>query len=196
MRKTILAAATALSLAAMPVVAQDAANRDPGAQAVYEALSPEQQAMFDRLTPDRQVMYFGWTDALRDYYWTLGQQRQDAWWYLSDEQRIALFRIQDSQQREEMWSSIVEQVAALDQPDTSRDVPTPASGSSATTTEGTEVTFVSNSVVQDAPPPHQGEYPVCTDGRTDNCINAWEAGQRGPGVTRPLDHWPGEPASS
>lgn len=40
------------------------------------------------------------------------------------------------------------------------------------------------------------DYPVCTAERQDSCINPWAAGRRGPGVTRPLSYWPGEPASS
>ena len=52
--------------------------------------------------------------------------------------------------------------------------------------------FVSNAVVQNIPAPHQGEYPVCESDADDNCINAWAAGRRGPGVDRPLEYWPGD----
>lgn len=59
-----------------------------------------------------------------------------------------------------------------------------------------EMHWASNAVVQDIPTPHQGEYPVCESDADDNCIKAWAAGQRGPGVDRPLGYWPGEPSSS
>jgi len=37
--------------------------------------------------------------------------------------------------------------------------------------------------------------PICAPNQQDNCINAWEAGKRGPGARKPLPYWPGKPAS-
>ncbi len=58
--------------------------------------------------------------------------------------------------------------------------------------------FVSNEMVQSTPGdqgPPTGEVPICSANEQDNCINAWEAGKRGRGVTKPLGYWPGKPAS-
>ena len=54
--------------------------------------------------------------------------------------------------------------------------------------------WANNEVVQTVPTSsmRNGEYPVCEGDMDDSCINAWEAGQRGPGVNRPLQYWPGE----
>ena len=48
------------------------------------------------------------------------------------------------------------------------------------------------SIPMDTPPANP---PICQKGQQDNCINAWEAGKRGRGVDRPLNYWPGKPAS-
>ena len=40
--------------------------------------------------------------------------------------------------------------------------------------------------------PPTGDLPICSPNQQDNCINSWEA--RGTG-TKPLDYWPGRPAS-
>lgn len=199
MRNLLLASATAISLLAAPTLAQDQADAPLGStnsiadkrsftpeqQAVYDRLEPEFRTLFDAWEPDRQVMYFGWTDALRGYYHTLDPRQQEAWWYLSPEQRIDMFQMQ-GEQRELAWNDVLSQVAAAE-------AGTPAATTAAASGQ---TSFVSNSVVQQAPAPHSGEYPVCTSDADDNCINAWAAGERGPGVTRPLDHWPGKPASS
>jgi hypothetical protein len=158
-------------------------------QAMYDALPSNQRAEFDRLQPDQQVMYFGWNDALRGYYWDLTPQQREAWWYLDDEQRISLFQMSPDQQSA-AWNSITQQVAELtgnsgQQTATARTTATRSA-------RATEINFVNNAVVQDIPAPHEGEYPVCESDADDNCINKWAAGQRGPGVERPLGYWPGD----
>jgi hypothetical protein len=71
-----------------------------------------------------------------------------------------------------------------------------ASTMARTSTPGATMQFVSNAMVQSVPTDAApANPPICTAGQQDNCINAWEAGKRGPGVNRPLDHWPGKPAS-
>ena len=55
--------------------------------------------------------------------------------------------------------------------------------------------FVRSEVVQATPGdqgPPTGDLPICENNAQDNCINAWEAGQRGAGVTRPLENFPAD----
>ncbi len=195
MNKTILAAATALSMVSVPAMAdhhqgESAYDMSPQQQAMYDELDADQRALFDTYTPDQQTLYFGWNDALRGYYWSLNEQQQDAWWYLDDEQRVTLFQMQAPERREATWNAIIAQVDELEARDASSQQAYSASEDSR------DMRFVSNAVVQDVPAPHQGEYPVCESDADDNCINAWAAGQRGPGVDPPLDYWPGESVSS
>ncbi len=191
MNKTLLAAATALSMISVPAMADhhESGEMTADQQMMYDELSPADRAEFDTYTADQQTMYFGWNDALRGYYWSLNDEQQDAWWYLNDEQRATIFQIQAPEQRAAAWNSVIAQVSELEDGNATTQ-------QAAATTSTTDMRFVSNAVVQDAPAPHQGEYPVCESDADDNCINAWAAGQRGPGVDRPLDYWPGEPASS
>jgi len=195
MKKAFLAAATALSMAAVPAMAQQQTTASPdNAPAFHSAahedtlreMDAETRVYFDQLDEDQQAMYVGWDAPLQDYYWTLDDNQRDAWWYLNDEQRATIYQIQAPEQRTAAWNSVLSQVAEMEQgTDT-----TPAPNNTG------DLRFVSNEMVQSAPAPHQGEYPVCESDADDNCINAWAAGQRGPGVDRPLDYWPGEPASS
>lgn len=199
MKKAFLAAATALSMVAVPATAQQQTREAPeDAPAFYSAehermlrdMEPEARVYFDQLDEEQQQLYFGWDAALRDYYWSLDTDQRDAWWYLNDEQRITLYQIEAPEQREAAWDSVVAQVAEME----AREA---ASQQAANTTTGSgEMEWASNAVVQEIPAPHQGEYPVCESDADDSCINAWAAGQRGPGVDRPLNYWPGESASS
>lgn len=203
MKKLLLASATALTMIAAPAVAQVTSNSPLGStnavqdkrptmtaeqQAAYDALHPDYKIVFDTWTPDQQVMYFGWDSALRDYYWMLEQDQQKAWWYLTDEQQITLYQLEGAN-RDAAWTSVLTQVADLE------DRPEQASATSQTMPrDNTRMEFTSNAVVQQVAT-HSGEYPVCESESDDNCINPWAAGERGEGVTRPLDYWPGEPAS-
>jgi len=55
--------------------------------------------------------------------------------------------------------------------------------------------MVAGEVVQTTPAATnaKGEYPLCSKTVTDSCINPREAGKNY--GNRPLDHWPGQPAS-
>ncbi|MFB0611137.1 hypothetical protein [Aurantiacibacter poecillastricola] len=197
MNKTMLAAATALSMISVPAMADhhegDEMDMTADQQMMYDELDADQRAMFDTYSPDQQTMYFGWNDALRGYYWSLDEDQQEAWWYLDDDQRTTLFQIQAPEQRTAAWNSILTQVAQIEGEATGQ---TAGAATNASATSNSNMRFASNAVVQDIPAPHQGEYPVCESDADDNCINAWAAGRRGPGVERPLDYWPGQPASS
>ena len=205
MRNLFLAGAAALAMTVAPAAAQEADapagsvnsvndkqsfNMNTDQQAVYDAMPLEQRGEFDRWDPDRQVMYFGWNDALRDYYWSLDADQRNAWWYLDDEQRISLFQLQDEKQRDLAWNSILTQVARVEQGRT------PQAATTSTRAAPTNVSYASEPVVQSTPRATQpSEYPVCNSDADDSCINKWAAGQRGPGVERPLSYWPGHPAS-
>ena len=196
MNKAILAAATALSMAAIPATAQvnnvdDKRDMTEAQQMMYDELNADQRTIFDTYTPDQQTMYYGWNDALRGYYWSLDQDEQNAWWYLDDQQRVTLFQIQAPEQREAAWSSVLTQVEQME----AGASPEQAASETTATSSG-NMEWASNEVTQNVPAPHQGEYPICESDADDNCINAWAAGQRGAGVDRPLDYWPGEPSSS
>lgn len=191
MNKAILAAATALSMAAMPAVAQgqDGATMYPAEhQQIIETMDDNQRVIFDSWDAERQAAYFGWDDTTRNYYWTLDSDQQNAWWYLDDQQRLSLVMIESPDQRDAIWTAIIAQVNELE--------PTPSATTTAATTTSADVNFVSNEMVQNVPMPSTPkEYPVCESDDDDSCINAWAAGQRGPGVSRPLDYWPEQPAS-
>ena len=76
--------------------------------------------------------------------------------------------------------------------------PASARATTAPATMAANIDFRRSERVQATPGdqgPPTGELPICSADQQDNCINAWEAGKRGPGVNRPLDYWPGQPAS-
>lgn len=209
MKRIFFAGAAALAMIAVPSAAQvsgagpeataasvsnqRAVDMSERHRAMYDALPAEQRTAFDTWEPDRQVMYFGWDEALRGYYWNLEPAQQDAWWYLDDAQRISLFQLEEGR-RDTAWNSIIEQVNSI------KGNQQAAAGStqpSAAAPANGDPAYSKTEVAQSTPAAQQpSDYPVCTEEITDSCINAWAAGQRGPGVTRPLDHWPGEPSSS
>ncbi len=90
---------------------------------------------------------------------------------LTIEQRSQIAAMTPMQQQQ-AWTAIEAQLA-------SRSASTTAgtTGMNRTMPSNTNMVMRSNPVVQDIPPPHQGEYPLCTDGRTNNCINPREAGK-------------------
>ncbi len=191
MNKLILAGAAALAFA-VPAAAQDMAVTSDGD--VY-VMTDAQQSDYDAWPPERQTIYTGWPNTYQTYYWTLTPDQQKGWWVLNDEQRAKVYAM-TPQQRVAAWNSIAAQMSGGPAPAAS------TTATAATTAAATASTmsprFVSNEVVQTTPGdagPATGDVPICSKGQTDNCMNAWEAGKRGPGVTRPLDHWPGKPAS-
>lgn len=182
-------------MAAVPVSTQvnhveDKREMTEQQQMMYDELDAQQRAMFDTYTPEQRTMYFGWKDALRGYYWSLDADQQNARWYLDDSQRATLFQIQAPEQRTAAWNSVIAQVEQMEAQGTNQQASTDNANATG------EMEWASNAVIQDIPAPHQGEYPVCESDADDSCINAWAAGQRGPGVDRPVDYWPGESASS
>lgn len=191
MNKLFLAGAAALAITVSPATAQDMAVTADGE--VYVLTAP-QQSMYDAWPPERQSDYMSWPRDYQSYYWTLSSPQQEGWWMLTPDQRTRVFAMAP-EQRVAAWTAIERQMGSMPSANAS------ATAQVATTASGTmtgSMRFVSNAVVQttpgDAGPP-PADPPICNKGQTDNCINAWEAGKRGPGVSRPLDYWPGRPAS-
>lgn len=180
MNKPLLAAAAAVSMFAMPAMAQDMSHGmshgmnhelNEAQTATYMALNTTQRAAFDGWPHDRQMGYLGWPENVRTYYWTLDDERTTAWWMLNDEQRVRLFEMQPGQ-RETAWGSIMSQVNG-----------TPAAASATTTTStmptNAQMRYVRNATVQSIPArTTTGEYPICTSDADDYCINP-EAVRRG-----------------
>ncbi|MDP4539652.1 hypothetical protein Q9K01_08465 [Qipengyuania sp. DY56-A-20] len=193
MRNLILAGAAALAFSAAPAMAQNTAqDMDAGA---YN-MTPAQQQMFMNWEDDQRIAYTRWPIEVQEYYWTLNDNQMRGWWVLNDEQRLRIVDMQP-QQRAAAWTSIMNQMSGA--------TPMPATPSATTTAPRTANTTVGNiqyrstAVVQNTPGdqgPPTGDVPICSPNEQDNCINAWEAGKRGPGVTKPLGYWPGQPASN
>lgn len=184
MKKLILAGAAALAFTAVPASAQDVAVDAEGN--VY-VLTEVQQADFDAWPVERRTLYSAWPYGVQEYYWTLTPTQADGWWVLTDPQRVSVFEM-TPEQRTIAWT----QIAAQMNGSTTASVAT----TSATSASTTGPRFVSKAVVQTTPAADKAavgeKLPVCTPNQQDNCINSWEKNRTG---NRPLDYWPGRPAS-
>ena len=185
MKKLIFAGAAALAMTATPALAD---NHMDGEATTY-VLTADQQTAYDGWPVVRQTTYTAWPPYVQEYYWTLTPDQSAGWWVLNDEQRVRIYEM-TPEQRAQAWTAIAAQMSnASNTATTAR-----AAASSATTGPR----FVRSEVVQTTPAATNatdGELPICSSDEQDNCINAWEAGKRGPGVNRPLEYWPGRPAS-
>lgn len=192
MRNLILAGAAALAFSAAPALAQTTTqDMDAGA---YN-MNPAQQQMFMNWEDDQRIAYTRWPIEVQEYYWTLTDDQVRGWWVLNDEQRMRIAGMQP-QQRAAAWTSIMNQMSgATPMPATQSATAGTAPASRAANTMAGNIQFRSTAVVQNTPGdqgPPTGEVPICSPNEQDNCINAWEAGRRGPGVAKPLGYWPGE----
>lgn len=184
MKKLILAGAAALAFTAVPAAAQDVAVDAEGN--VY-VLTEVQQADYDAWPVERQTLYTGWPYGVQEYYWTLTPVQVPAWWVLTDDQRVRVYEM-TPQQRDAAWKQIIAQMNAS------------ATATAATTAAASASTsgprFVSREVTQTTPAGYKtasgDDLPVCTANQQDGCINSWEKNRTG---NRPLDYWPGRPAS-
>lgn len=181
-------------------------------------MTAEQQATYDMLSAERQTTFDAWPNDVKSYYFTLPSARQDAFWMLTDEQRVRVYNMEPTQ-REAAWTGLMQQVNSMNNDaamngsmnaSTTGTMNSSTTGSmnssttgnmastnsnmstTATTARQGNIRFVSNERSQAAPAARQGEYPVCTNGMTDGCINQYEATGKG---NRPLEYWPGRPAS-
>lgn len=191
MNKLMLASAAALAFAipAAPALAQNAVVADANGN-VY-VMTDMQQSMYDGWPMERQTMYTAWPDTYKTYYWTLTPVQADGWWVLTDDQRSRVYAM-TPEQRTAAWNSIMTQMAG-----------TPSSNASTTAMAATSsagVRFVAGEVVQSTPASstasmnltNASDLPVCKANQQDGCINSWEKNKTG---TRPLNYWPGKPAS-
>ena len=197
MNKISLAAAVALA-SALPLAAQQTTPPDHATPGTH-AMNPDQQRDYDSWPPDRRTMYDRWPNNLQVYYWTLDPVQRNGWWVLNDEQRAQIYAMTPEQQVQ-TWASIDQQLrgtapAAATSSAARGTAGSPASPTGMAASSG-NIQWTSNAVVQQVPPPHRGEYPVCKGDNDDQCMNPWEAGMRGPNVDRPLAYWPGKPASA
>lgn len=166
MRKLILAAATALSMSAVPAMAQDADNTPALMSREHQQqirdMEPDARVYFETLDAEYQEAYFSWDIDAQDYFWTLDEQKRAELFELTAAERDATLAYMASQRTNSDGISFVKNAVVQDIP----------------TTE-----FA-----------HNQDYPVCESDYDDHCINAWAAGMRGPGVDRPLAYWPGDAA--
>lgn len=194
MRNLILAGAAALTFSVAPAMAQDMSqDMDAGA---YN-MTPMQQQMFMSWEDEQRIAYTRWPINVQEYYWALNENQARGWWALNDEQRVRIVGMAP-QQRAAAWTAIMNQMTGATPMPTD---PGPASARATTAPPAAmagNIDYRSTARVQATPGdqgPPSGEIPICTANQQDNCINAWEAGKRGPGVNRPLNYWPGRPAS-
>ncbi|MGN6497005.1 MAG: hypothetical protein ACTHKM_12905 [Tsuneonella sp.] len=193
MKSFILAGAAALAIA-LPAAAQTTMGVDAAGNAYV--MTDAQQTMYTGWPADRQTSYDSWPNNYKVYYWSLTPDQQNGWWALTDDQRTKVYAMTPDQ-RAAAWNSIVAQLNGGPSPMASSTAMAATAAAAGASTMGPR--WVSNAVVQMTPADTTAstgdKLPICTPNQQDGCINAWEAGKRGPGVTRPLDHWPGKPAS-
>lgn len=191
MNRTLVAAAASLALAVPGVAVAQTTVATDAAGNVY-VMTDAQRGMYDTWPAERRTMYDAWPNDYKVYYWTLTPEQQNGWWVLNDDQRTRVYAM-TPQQRAAAWTAIMAQMGASGASTSASANMNASAGSVAG-----NMRFVSNAVVQniaEGPDQPTGEVPVCAPNQQDNCINAWEAGRRGPNVDKPLGYWPGKPAS-
>lgn len=220
MKKAILAGAASLSLTALPgaLTAQQTTDATMAETDMEQySMNTSQQSMYDAWPAERRQAYDSMDGLMQEYYFTLDAQQQETWWLLTDEQRSQLYSL-TPQQRTATWASLRQQMSAMRSGNmnntttaTTGSMANPGmtgqsgamaspsmsgqTGSMAMNNSGMasgNIRFVSAPVVQNIPMDQAtGDVPVCDNNQYDNCMNAYEAGRRGPNVTRPLDSYPG-----
>lgn len=167
-------------------------------QGYYFTLNAQQQDAWWLLSNDQRMQVYGLQPAQRDAAWTsilqqvnaarMGGQTTDSMLTMAGTGNTASGSAMTS-------GSMAEPMA-----DSTMTADTMAGDSMAATTMNSSagmtsgnIRFVSSAQVQAVPTDQAtGEVPICGANQFDNCINAWEAGRRGPNVTRPLGRYPGE----
>ncbi|MFI8667562.1 hypothetical protein ACIGGE_14125 [Qipengyuania sp. NPDC077410] len=195
MRNLIFAGAAAIAFTAVPAIAQDVAV---GADGTVYVLTDEQQTMYDGWPADRQTTYDAWPDEVQEYYWTLTPAQVEGWWVLTDDQRVRIYEM-TPEARTQAWTQISSQMSAA--PAATTSAPSSTATARTATTAGASTSsatprFVSKEVTQATPSGYAAasgeDVPVCRGDQQDGCINSWEKNKTG---TRPLEYWPGKPAS-
>ena len=191
------AAAFALALPAGAAIAQETMTAVDADGNMY-TMTEVQEGMYAKWPADRQTSYDAWPGTYQEYYWSLTPAQQGGWWVLNDSQRERIYKM-TPEQRTAAWSAIAAQMNAQ--------TTTPAASTTASTTAEANSTasamtsgqmrFVSKEMAQPvtqrtAASINAEDLPVCKPNQQDGCINSWEKNKTG---TKPLDHWPGKPAS-
>ena len=185
MKKLLIAGAAAAAMLAMPQVG--VAQMDDMDREAY-MMTDAQEAMMMSWDEDKRIAYTQWPAAAQEYYWSLDGMQQEAWWLMTDDQRTRVLAM-TPQGREQAWTAIRAQMGGAmpaNGANTATAARTSATAPMATTATPVRTTtaamgnvrYVSNATVQQIPPPHTGTYPLCNNGRTDNCINPREASRR------------------
>ncbi|GGD63250.1 hypothetical protein [Croceicoccus mobilis] len=218
--KNLLMAGAAMMLGAAPMAvhAQDAVGGSNTASDkkadVIAQLNAEQQAEFETLSPEYQTTYVAWPAEYRtsywswpadsrttywtwptsyqDYYWSLEPAQQNVYWAMTADQRSRIDTMTPAQ-RAQAWAAINQQMAANS---ASASTSTSASTGMSASTTSPKMVMKSGEMAQPmaaTPKTPDSEYPLCTDGRTDSCVNPRAAGKNY--GNKPLDYWPGQPAS-
>ena len=103
------------------------------------------------------------------------------WWVLTDEQRVRIYEMTPDA-RTQAWTQIASQMSSA----------TPT----APTRGDASPRFQSKEMVQATPAEYTAasgdNLPVCSAMQQDGCINSWAKNKTG---NRPLEYWPGKPAS-
>ena len=117
---------------------------------------------------------------------------------LTDDQRVRIYEM-TPEARTQAWTQISSQMSAA--PTATTAAPSSTATARTATTAGASTSsatprFVSKEVTQATPSGYAAasgeDVPVCRGDQQDGCINSWEKNKTG---TRPLEYWPGRPAS-
>lgn len=174
----------------------------------YE-MTTEQRTVYQTWTTDRQADYDTWPMDYQEYYWTLGEPQQEGYWAMTADQRGRIYEMTPEQQQL-AWKSVVAQLNGQTPATPAGQANPPGQGMP---TNGVPNPQSANQAVQPAMPadtsyqggPYKGamtpppadamnkDYPICSATVKDSCINPREAGKNY--GNRPLDYWPGKPAS-
>ncbi|WP_170004611.1 hypothetical protein [Pseudopontixanthobacter vadosimaris] len=189
MKNLILAGAAALAMGVMPAAASAQTSATMSADAF--PMNQMQQQTYMDWADENRTDYQRWDRSTQEYFWSLTPQQREGWWALNAEQRSRVLAM-TPQQRTQAWASIEAQMNGATPPMANNMATNRAGMNTSAMNSNARINYVSNATVQNIPAPHQGEYPICSNNRSDNCMNPWEAGRRGPGVDRPLNYFPGE----
>ena len=191
MNKLILAGAAAMALA-IPAAGTAQTNTVDDKRA---EMTDMQRTAYDAWPAERRTMYDAWPNTYRTYYWELTPAQQNGWWALTDEQRTRVYAM-TPEQRTAAWTTITQQMNSAGNMNNASTTGTTARTAAAMASTGGP-RFVRGEVVQTTPAGYSAtangaDLPVCTPNQQDGCINSWEKNKTG---TRPLNYWPGQPAS-
>jgi hypothetical protein len=191
-------------------------------QVMYDAWPADRRTMYDgwpntyrvyywTLTPDQQRGWWALTDEQRGQVYAMTPEQRTAAWASIATQMSAAATPAGTASTTTTTSTTTNATTGVTTT-TTADTVTTADGQTTTTAAATTampepmasgaMQFVRKETVQpvaasadasaDAAALASGDLPVCKEGQQDGCINSWEKNKTG---TRPLNYWPGKPAS-